>query len=363
MTGAVKSLIADVAQATPARLTTILREQGCLDRGAVVTVRKESPYFSEVSVLSRLTLDYSSDAPAEVPARLLLKISKVQSEWPVQNGPHEVDFYTTIVKVMRHAPVVRCYDAVYCSQSGRSHLLLDDLSATHFEPEWPIPPSNLHCDQLIDCIAGFHAFWWDHPRLGDDIGQLPHDESVRQYYQAFQGVWSGFVDFLGDRLPVERRNLYEHVLSSQSKMWQQRRGRFTNPANITLIHGDLHFWNVLYPRDPQKDDVCLIDWEDWRVSVGTDDLACMIALHWYPERRRRMESNLLRRYHANLLKHGIIHYDWEDCWRDYRLSVIRQLFVPVWLWFYELPPAVWWSHLERVVLAFEDLHCAELLES
>ena len=361
--GITKALITDVDQATPARLTSILREQGCLSQGAAVTVQKDLPYFSDMSIFFRLTLGYSANAPTSAPLRLLLKIPKPEPDWTVILGQKEVDFYCAVASAMSHAPVVRCYDALYCPQSGQSHLLLDDMSVTHFQPEWPLPPLNRQCEQLIDCIARFHAFWWDHPRLGDDVGQLPDDGSVRKHYQELAEAWSGFADFLGDRLSVERRQLYENVLSSWPKMWHQRRGRFTNPTNITLIHGDLHCWNILYPRDPQKEDVYLIDWEDWRVSIGTDDLAYMIALHWYPERRQRMESNLLSRYHTNLLKHGITHYDWDECWCDYRLSVIRQLFIPVWLWFYKLPPAIWWPQLERAVLAFEDLRCAEFLES
>ena len=89
----------------------------------------------------------------------------------------------------------------------------------------------------------------------------------------------------------------------------------------------------------------------------------MMALQWSPERRQRMEMNLLRRYHATLLTHGVTRYDWEDCWCDYRLSVIRQLFIPVLLWLHRLPPDAWWPHLENAVLAYQDLSCAELLES
>lgn len=360
-----KALITDVTQATPDRLTSILHEQGCLSHGEVVTVRKDSPYFSGMSILSRLTLGYSSGASALAPSRLLLKIPLPEPDWIVTpgQGRKEVDFYCTVANAMSHAPAVRCYDAVYCPRSDRSHLLLDDMSATHSRPEFPLPPLNRHCDQLIDRVVQLHAFWWNHPRLGGDIGVFPDDEFVRQHFEKLEKAWCGFADFLGDRLPPERRRLYEVVLSSWPKLWQQRRGRFANVSNITLIHGDLHCLNVLFPHSPPKGDVYLIDWENWRVSVGTDDLAYMIALQWSPERRSRMEMNLLRRYHTTLLRHGVTHYDWEDCWCDYRLSVVRQLFVPVLLWLHELPPDAWWPHLENAALAYQDLTCAELLES
>lgn len=360
-----KALITDADEATPERLTGILRREGSLSHGEVVTVRKESPYFSGMSALSRLTLGYSPGASASVPSRLLLKIPLSEPDWMVTPGLRrkEVDFYRAVANAMSRAPAVRCYDAVYCPQSDRSHLLLDDISATHSRPEFPLPPLNRHCDQLIDCVAQLHAFWWNHPRLGDDIGAFPDDELVRKHYERLEEAWCGFAAFLGDRLPPERRRLYEGVLSSWPTLWQQRRGRFSSAGNITLIHGDLHCLNVLFPRASQKGEVYLIDWENWRVSVGTDDLAYMIALQWPPERRHRMEMNLLRRYHTALQKYGVARYDWEDCWCDYRLSVIRQLFIPVLFWLHRLPPDAWWPHLENAVLAYQDLSCAELLES
>ena len=363
-TDAVKSLISDVAQVTPAWLTTVLHEQGCLSHGEVATIRKESPYFSGVSVLCRLTLGYSPGAPASAPSRLLLKIPLPEPDWIVTPGLRrkEVDFYVNVVSAMSHPPAVRCYEALYCPQSDRSHLLIDDLSATHSRPEFPLPPLYRHCGQLIDCIARLHAFWWNHPRLGDDIGAFPDDEFVRRHYEKIEEGWGCFADFLGDRLAPERRRLYEGVLTSWPTLWRQRRDRFARAGNITLIHGDLHAFNALFPVSPHQGDVYLIDWEDWRVSVGTDDLAYMMALQWSPERRQRMEMNLLRRYHTALLTHGVTRYDWEDCWRDYRLSVIRQLFIPVLLWLHELPPEAWWPHLENAALAYLDLSCAELLE-
>ena len=359
-----KALITDVAQATPDRLTGILREQGCLGHGEVVAVRKELPYFSGMSVLARLTLGYSQGASASAPARLLLKIPLSEPDWIVTPGLRgkEVDFYTDVASAMRRAPAVRCYDAMYCPRSDRSHLLLDDLSATHSRPESPLPPLKRHCDQLIDCVARLHAFWWNHPRLGHDIGAFPDDAFVRQYYYKLQKAWRDFADFLGDRLSAGRRQLYEGVLSSWPTLWQQRRCRFASAGNITLIHGDLHGLNVLFPHSPRNDAVYLIDWENWRVSVGTDDLAYMMALHWSRERRQRMEGNLLRRYHTALLAHGVNRYDWEDCRSDYRLSVVRQLFIPVLFWLHRLPPGAWWPHLENAALAFEDLSCAELLQ-
>ena len=87
----------------------------------------------------------------------------------------------------------------------------------------------------------------------------------------------------------------------------------------------------------------------------------MMAVHWYPERRRRFEAALLRRYGDALASHGVTGYGFDALWEDYWLSVVWRLGVPVWQSSVKIGPWVWWSHLERVMLAFDDLGCEELL--
>jgi len=173
-------------------------------------------------------------------------------------------------------------------------------------------------------------------------------------------MFPSFVDLLGDRLPVARCRLYEKVLSSWpfsrlSERLNERRG-------ATLIHNDAHAWNFLYPRDPAHDRVCIIDWHEWGIGLGTNDLTEMIVLWWYPKRRALMEEPLVRRYHCQLMEHGVEGYDWEQCWDDYRLSAIRVLLYPVWMHAGGRPLTFWWPILERGMLAFQDLECIELLE-
>jgi hypothetical protein len=56
--------------------------------------------------------------------------------------------------------------------------------------------------------------------------------------------------------------------------------------------------------------------------VATDDLAYLLALQWYPERRRGLEVPLFRRYHDELRRRGAAGYGWDDLRADYRLSVV-----------------------------------------
>jgi hypothetical protein len=38
-----------------------------------------------------------------------------------------------------------------------------------------------------------------------------------------------------------------------------------------------------------------------------------------------------------------------------------QIMTPVWQAAYDIPPVIWWNHMERIFLAIDDLGCRELL--
>jgi hypothetical protein len=74
-----------------------------------------------------------------------------------------------------------------------------------------------------------------------------------------------------------------------------------------------------------------------------------------------MEELLVRRYHRRLVEHGVVDFDWAQCWNDYRLSAISVMLYPIWMHAEGRSPAFWWPILEKSVLAFQDLECVDLL--
>ena len=161
---------------------------------------------------------------------------------------------------------------------------------------------------------------------------------------------------MGDRLSPERRELYERVFVAAPRLWARQDSR----RNITIAHGDAHFWNCFLPKDG-GDSARLFDWDSWNLGIATDDLAYMIAMHWYPERRRRFESSLLDFYHDAIERRGVTGYDRRALEDDYRLSVLGLIMTPVWQAIFDIPRMIWWNNLERIFLAVDDLNCRELL--
>jgi Ser/Thr protein kinase RdoA (MazF antagonist) len=165
-----------------------------------------------------------------------------------------------------------------------------------------------------------------------------------------------FLDFLGDRLSTPRRSLYERALSSANQAWKPTA---TSPT-ATLLHGDAHLWNFLFPADLTTP-ALLVDWNSSDIGRPTDDLAYMIGLHWYRDRRASLERPLLEYYHASLPAASRPAHALSSFFEDYRHSLVMNLFVPVWQWNRGIHPSVWWHHLERAFLAFDDWACTELL--
>jgi thiamine kinase-like enzyme len=355
-----QALISNINQVTPTWLTDVLREGGYLPEGYVKEVQLQ-PNLKAKSQIIPLHLQYSVDAPNSAPSRLILKISKPLLE----ESPKEFAFYSFVSTNMTDLPIIRCYEAVYSPSMRQGHLLLQDLSDTHFShPPSQLPPLNVYSEQIVDALASLHAASWDDINLEEQIIQSRSNIKDTHAIAAELVTWAEntfpkFADFLGDRLSQERCQIYERAMVS---LLPSLSARFASNKALTLIHGDIHIGNFLYPYDPKHEMVRILDWKSWRRDIGADDLAHMMAVFWFPERRSRLEQKLLRRYHNRLLEYGVMGYDWQACWYDYRLSVVRHLFYPIWQWTMDAPADIWWNHLERVILAFQDLQCAELLE-
>jgi hypothetical protein len=352
-------VIRDASELTPERLTEILRAQGVLPRGHVAHVAVAASRTLFVSTVTRLRVQYSGDAASDAPAHLFLKVSNVTSDAPRADPPEEIAFYETIAPATPNAPVPRCYDAAFSRTPNRSHLLLDDLSETHGHPPFPLPPTNDDCEAAVDVLARFHAHWWEHPRLGDGVGRLLDDAGVAALASATAARYAHFVDVAGDMLSPARRRAIERVIDAFPRPW----ARLSSRRGLTLTHGDAHTWNFLFPRAADVQRVYLVDWQLWHPHIGPRDLAFMMTVNWDRERRARLEQPLLRRYHRGLMEGGVRGYNWEQCWDDYRWSATRNIFIPILQWSRGMEPSYWRANVEHTLLAFEDLHCTELIET
>jgi thiamine kinase-like enzyme len=344
---------------TPDRLTMVLRRAGVLAGGKVIDVAAESSRDMPISRVTRLRLTYGPGADG-APSHIFFKTEREDIDERVRElGRKEVGFYQVVAAGTPAGLLPRCYDGV--ADPGRPwQLMLEDLSASHETlGEWPLPPSLERFQAVVDAHARFHAAWWDDERLGVSVGAFADEAGVFDRQLAtFEKDFAAFVDRLGDRLSTDRKRVYERLFAAAPRLLD----RYRSHRNLTIIHGDAHVWNALLPRTLAADDVRLIDWDAWHVDTATDDLAYMIAVHCYPDWRRRHERPMLRRYHNALVAGGVRDYSFDALSQDYRLSALWQIVTPMWQAQHGIGAWVWWNHLDRIMSAVHDLGCLDLLD-
>ncbi|MCP4425581.1 MAG: aminoglycoside phosphotransferase family protein [Chloroflexi bacterium] len=352
-------IITDINQATTDWLTQVLRRQGLLPQGKATKIEWGESRQTNVSLVRKFAVRYDRETTA--PTRFFLKIPNPDFLW----GDREVDFYKRIALEMRQQwewdelPFLHCLDVVYDAENGRSHILFPDISDTHYAIENGAPNLAAHREQAIDAFARLHAFWWEHPRLGQGVGERMTAADIDESIAATQEKARDFIQFRGPDLSPEHRAILENVVAA----WPERRlAHLLAGKGITLVHRDLHPLNALYPRDPAVHHTLLIDWQSWRVDTGTDDLAYYIACHWPDAVRQETERPLLQRYHRQLVALGVDNYAWDDCWYDYRASIIRCLFFLIAAWNPVQIQRGWWlPKVERGLSAFAQLDCREIM--
>ena len=339
-------------------LTGVLRRCRAGWAGHVTAVEVEAERSLPYSRTARLKIRYSEPPPGPLPKHLFLKLSPVPSdgEKPPENGS-EIDFYRTVASEMNAPPLARCYDAEFSDQLGSSHLLLEDLSASHFQTQQAKHPSPLHSELAVKCLARFHAHWWEHPKIGKEIGKVFDKRWLDSFLIDLEVSVVKFLEFRGDSLSTEQRHAYDLMLRSSRPIW----GRLTDAAGLTVTHGDTHWWNFFHANDPGIEETRIIDWQLWHIDQGPRDLAFLIALGGFAERRPELEAHLIDTYYKTLIECGVRNYSRVDFWQDYRRSAIRNLNIPVIFWSQGKHPTTWQGALERAFQSYNELKCCELL--
>lgn len=363
-----------IDEVTPEWLTAVLQRAGALPSGKVTAIAFDanSAFNSHTRHLKPI---YSQDAPASVPARLLLKCS-LPAAWAQRAGMRETSFYQAVAQLPDHPPVlVRCFDAVYDANSGKSHLLLDDLSDTHVVPVARDAqldfttnlPTAAHLHRAIDALARFHAYWWEKPQLGTSFAPISwrsgseadFTTEVTQRGQALEHLLSQESSWLSPSI----KHLYETIHPQLMQLWRtHRQTRMATRANLTIAHGDAYLANFLCPRAGQAGTAYIIDWQCPEAYAGATDLVNMCATFWTREQRavNNRELNVLRQYYRTLQENGISGYSWEDFVMDYKLSIVDWLWVPVQDCLDGADKSYWWPKLQCLVSAYEDWHVADL---
>jgi hypothetical protein len=331
------------------QLTNVLRRSGRLTQGEVLSVTVGgAPGPTIMSSIFELEIQYSPDSLGDLPDNCLLKIADSEM---FHIGRAEVDFYRFIAST-GPAACVDCYGTFVDETEQTAFMLLEYRRDPCVQTEWPLPPDFATCARAVEALAGIHAHWWGSESA---IRIFQGDQKPLWNQERLNARATALFDKLGDALTGQRRELIETLVARFPTLHATR---LQEGGRHTVVHGDAHVWNFLIPSDTTKPPA-LIDWQLWGVDFGAADLTYMMALHWFPERRERMERELVQTWTGALQRHGV-DCDFDTAWEDYRF-LATGLLPRVVNYAAVIPANIWWPHLERAFLAFEDLDCAEFV--
>ena len=264
-----------------------------------------------------LRIRYSDISVARsLPDNMLLKVSHAGR--PLADK--EVTFYGTLLPAMRQAfgqqdlGVCDSYDAYYDVEADQSHVLIAGLPSGFKQHQEPVPPTKRHFAQLADAMAKLHASFWQDERLGNTIGlaltEARLDDSLARQRQGYeQFVADGLI-----RLDPDQRAALSAVAG---RMPAGYRERLLTGRRLTVIHNQLEPGNLMYAHRACR----ILDWKHWRAGLPAEDLAYMIAFHWPPAKRKFEEPRFLQRHWAEMRRHGVGDYGYDDYLRDYRSAI------------------------------------------
>jgi hypothetical protein len=317
-------LVADPEQVTAAWITSVLSYAGAVGGQRVTGFEARPIGTGQVGCNVRYLLSY--DRPGPGPGSVVAKFSsrdETSRATGVQTRTYETEvaFYRELagtVDVSRPG----CFFAAVEPGTPNVVLLLEDLAPA------------VAGDQLAGCTAAqaelavVEAARLHGPRWGDgtllQVGWLAEKLAGDPALITFFGMmWPGFVDRYRPTLTAESLQVGERMVAHGAP-WAEH-----PPPALTLCHADYRLDNMLFGLADAPRPLTVVDWQTVRLGVGTSDVSYFLGAAMPPDQRRRVEKELVGRYHAALSEYDIGDYGLDRCWEDYRRYSFGGFFMAV----------------------------------
>jgi hypothetical protein len=274
----------------------------------------------------------------------------------------EVGFYSDIASTL-DARVPDCWYAGIADDGLKFSLLFEDL--TPRVPGVQVDGCSVEQAQAaIRNLSGLHAPRWNDATLFEhDFLKRQGDEVARAKFlcDLTRDTAAQFVERYKEALGAENA---ETMLAAAGAIaaWE-----LIPSEPFSLIHGDYRLDNLMFGAE--SDDVVALDWQTLNVAPPGRDLAYFIANSLPTRERRQHEHNLVRLYVEELLERGVKDYDFERCFRGYRLGFLQAIVTVSIGCIYatgERTPqsdAMFLSMATRTCAAIRDLETLQLVET
>ncbi|HTZ09395.1 MAG TPA: phosphotransferase [Acidimicrobiales bacterium] len=292
-------------------LDAVLRRAGLLGAGRVDRVTATPIGTGQMAQSVRLAIGY--EGPADGPPSVVGKFPSTDERSravgrSLRAYEIEVGFYRELAATVGvRAPA--CYFAGFDPDTHAFALVLEDLAPARAGDQLEGCGADLAAAVLTQAVR-YHAPRWGDPAL-DAVAWLNRSSPGAAAGMAglVRSLLPGFVERFGPVLDPATVEGLERGVDHAERWWQGPGG----PR--TLVHGDLRLDNLLI--DVPGPGVAVVDWQTLGLGNGVADVSYFVGGNLLPDERRRVEADLVRGYHRELVAAGVA-LSWDECWRRYR---------------------------------------------
>lgn len=265
----------------------------------------------------RVALRYRDDG--SLPPTLVIKLPAQDAEVRQRvalSYRSEHAFYTGVADTV-NVPLPRCHHCAIADDGARFVLLLADMApAEQGDQIRGCTPAQARL--AVAALAGLHGPRWCDPAWLNFAGTVmpkPDEATARGLGEITRLAVATTMDRLGGRMSDADRNT---VLESADLIadWL-----LAAPDRFSLLHGDYRIDNLLF--DPECTRVTVVDWQTLAVGLPARDLSYLLATSLRPDERADHERGLVTAYQQALADQGVVDYDAETCWQDYRFGMLQ----------------------------------------
>ena len=297
---------------TPAWLGSVLgAEVGDVEVTPIGTGQTGATYRVQATYANRHT-----DLPGTFAVKLSAQDDAVR-ERVALGYRSEVEYYARVADRMS-IPVPPCFHSEISDDGADFVLILADM-APAVQGDQIAGCSAQEAGLAVEALAGLHGPSWCDPEWMELTGiamPKPGDDAAAAGLGEISQMAGGIlVDKLGGDISDEDKETLTAAMSLVTP-WLM-----AEPDRYALMHGDYRLDNMLF--DPDRTRITVVDWQTVGIGLPGRDLAYFTATSLDPEVRSEIEQDLVAQYHRALLGYGITDYDFDTCWRDYRLGVVQ----------------------------------------
>ena len=311
---------------TPEWISAVLRARGVLCTARVVGVQKQAVGNGLIGSNLRLNLVYDR-REAGAPESLVAKMASTMAESRASGAAlglyeRETRFYQNLApRLDADAGLPLTHFADISDDGERCCLLFENLQPAR-DGDQLTGCSVADAEAAMRTAAALHAPLW----ADEALQNLP--------WVNRQMMVSMYIERLPPFMPELGNRLGQHLEAGVLEVCQQFADRIAHYFDLhdkpwTITHQDYRLDNMLFDARGGNLRVAVLDWQTFLPGPGPLDAVYFVGLGVLAEERRANEERLARIYHDELTARGVSGYNWDQCWKDYRLHACHGLIMGI----------------------------------